>query len=246
MRDGWSNDALKDRVARDGFAVVGAVIGPELVERLVSSISSNLSHASGSTARGSFARRNLLDVPPVRELADSAPLRSIVEPILGAQARPVRGLLFDKTRDANWVVPWHQDLSIAVNRRMDVPGFGPWSRKAGVVHVQPPVEILKRMLTIRLHLDDCDEANGPLQVIPSTHDGVLSPQAIERFTQTGARTLCTAWAGDAVVMRPLLLHASFPAKRASHRRVVHLEYASAELPQGLEWHERQDSGSALA
>jgi hypothetical protein len=75
---------------------------------------------------------------------------------LGSVAAPVKATLFDKTPDANWLVPWHQDLTISVKERVDIDGFGPWTVKAGVLSVQPPVSILERMLAIRIHLDDCE------------------------------------------------------------------------------------------
>lgn len=78
--------------------------------------------------------------------------------LFGAAARPVRAILFDKTADNNWAVPWHQDRTIAVRARHDVPGFGPWSLKAGVVHVEPPFEIIEGMITIRAHLDEAASA----------------------------------------------------------------------------------------
>jgi ectoine hydroxylase-related dioxygenase (phytanoyl-CoA dioxygenase family) len=114
--------------------------------------------------------RNLLErVPLVRQLCEQTPIRSLVEPILGVNCFPVRGILFDKISGANWKVPWHQDLTIAVREKHETEGFGPWSVKDGVVHVQPPVRVLENMLTMRLHLDDCDEGNGPLRVLPGSH-----------------------------------------------------------------------------
>lgn len=65
-----------------------------------------------------------------QDLADSPAVRSIVEPILGPAAFVVRSILFDKTPDANWDVVWHQDVTIAVQERHEVAGFGPWSMKA--------------------------------------------------------------------------------------------------------------------
>src|SRR6185369_3454382 len=100
-------------------------------------------------------RRLCKIVPEAAELAKSLAIRSLVEPVVGARASVVRSLLFDKTADANWKVPWHQDLTITVKERKDVPGFGPCSIKAGVLHVQPPVRVLEKVLTLRLHLDDC-------------------------------------------------------------------------------------------
>jgi ectoine hydroxylase-related dioxygenase (phytanoyl-CoA dioxygenase family) len=169
-------------------------------------------------------------------LAESTAVRSLVEPALGPNAFAVRDLFFDKTMDANWKVTWHQDLTIAVRHRIDVPDFGPWSVKDGVPHVRPPVELLERMLTVRLHLDDCGEENGPLRVLPGSHQhGRLGENAIRVWRAEVPAVSCAVKRGGAVLMRPLLLHASSPARRPEHRRVIHLEFAAEELPGGLQW-----------
>jgi hypothetical protein len=112
--------------------------------------------------------RNLFDVAPgVRALATSAPVRTVAEAALGPHCFAVRGILFDKTPDANWKVIWHQDLTVAVRARAAVAGFGPWSEKAGVPHVQPPVDVLEQMVAVRVHLDDCGPDNGPVRVLAS-------------------------------------------------------------------------------
>lgn len=184
--------------------------------------------------------RNLLgEVPEVRALAGSAGVYEVVKAVLGAGAFAVRGLLFDKTPGANWKVPWHQDLTIAVRGRREVAGFGPWSEKEGVAHVQPPAEVLARMVTVRVHLDECNEHNGPLRVIPGSHrSGRLSADEIALRRAEVAEVVCPVGRGGIVVFRPLLLHASSPAVRPAHRRVVHLEFAADELPGGLEWYDR--------
>ncbi len=139
----------------------------------------------------------------------------------------VRGIYFDKTPEANWLVPWHQDLSIAVKQRLDVSGYGPWSTKEGVPHVQPPAELLEAMVTLRLHLDNCDESNGPLRVIPGSHRmGRLEAADIVKTRSNQKEVICSMQAGDALLMRPLLLHASSEASVPVHRRVIHLEYAT--------------------
>lgn len=144
-----------------------------------------------------------------------------------------RAILFDKTPDSNWKVPWHQDLSLAVQERVDIEGWGPWSEEEGIVHVQPPVEILEQMLTVRLHLDDCGPDNGPLRVLPGTHlKGRLTGEQIREASQH-PETVCACDAGTVLVMRPLLLHASSTSTRPGHRRVVHLEFCDAELPPGI-------------
>ena len=88
-----------------------------------------------------------------------------------------------------------------------------------------------------LHLDDCDESNGPLRVIPGSHgQGILSSEQIARHRQETAEVVCTVPAGGALVMAPLLLHASSRARSPSHRRVLHLEFAPLGLlPEGLAW-----------
>jgi ectoine hydroxylase-related dioxygenase (phytanoyl-CoA dioxygenase family) len=156
---------------------------------------------------------------------------------LGLDAFVIRDLFFDKTSEANWKVAWHQDLTIAVRHRIDLPGFGPWSEKDGVPHVRPPVELLERMLTVRLHLDDCGEQNGPLRVLPCSHrHGKLDANAIRAWRAEVPAVVCTIKCGGVVLMRPLLLHASSPARRPEHRRVIHLEFAAEELPGGLQWY----------
>ena len=231
-------DALND-FERDGFAVVPGVVGAGEISKLIEALTEMNSDGSSVRRRGdgAYAIRNLLEgVPAVQNLAASKPIRSLVEHILGPGAFAVRGLLFDKTPGANWKVAWHQDLSIAVKRRLGIPGFGPWSVKAGVHHVQPPGKVLERMLAIRLHLDDCGDANGPLQVLPGSHrDGKMNAKEIQSWRARTPAVTCAVNRGGLVLMRPLLFHASSAAEAPAHRRVIHLEYAGHPLPGGLEW-----------
>ncbi|MDP9351741.1 MAG: phytanoyl-CoA dioxygenase family protein [Chloroflexota bacterium] len=227
-------------IEQDGFAVVEAVVSKATVDALLPALV-DVDHEGAIERRGSVhAVRNLLEaVPQVQALARSEMIRSIVEPVLGSECFVVRGILFDKTPAANWKVAWHQDLTIAVREQKQVPGFGPWSEKAGICHVQPPAEVLERMLTVRVHLDDCGLENGPVQVIPGSHrHGRLSATEITRWREHHESVPCTSARGGVLLMRPLILHASSPATVPGHRRVVHLEFAAAELPHGLEWHGR--------
>jgi len=189
-----------------------------------------------SVARDTGGLRNLLDIAAVAALAEGERIGSLVYPLLGRAAFPIRAILFDKTEASNWKVSWHQDLTIAVRERRDVPGYGPWSSKQGVVHVQPPAAILEQMLAVRLHLDHSGTGNGPLRVIPGSHSaGKLRDAEIPAWQQKTSEELCLVPRGGALVMRPLLLHASSPASEPHHRRVLHIEYANCELPAGLEW-----------
>jgi ectoine hydroxylase-related dioxygenase (phytanoyl-CoA dioxygenase family) len=139
---------------------------------------------------------------------------------------------------ANWALGWHQDSVIAVAGQRDVSGFLAWGQKAGVWQVQPPPEILAAMVAVRIHLDECGPENGPLRVIPGSHRHGWLDNEIGRWKREVEAVSCLASAGGAVVMCPLILHASSKAISPSHRRVIHIEYASEELPGGLEWHRR--------
>ena len=174
----------------------------------------------------------------MKQLAESAPLIDLAQSLLGPNARPVKGILFDKTSAANWKVPWHQDLTIAVTERREVDGFGPWTEKAGLPHVQPSLAVLKELLAFRIHLDDCGEDNGALKVLPRTHcfGRLSSNKQISDLRREIQEVTCSAKAGDVLLMRPLLLHSSAPATQPSRRRVIHLEYSADDLPGSLEWY----------
>jgi ectoine hydroxylase-related dioxygenase (phytanoyl-CoA dioxygenase family) len=230
-------EELSERVRRDGFAVVRNVLD----EHALSSFEEKLEavgSGEGVLRRGGvYAIRNLFEVlPAARELARSAAVRAPVETVLGADCFVVRGVLFDKTSAAPWKVAWHQDLTVAVRERVEAEGFGPWSIKAGVVHVQPPARVLEDVLAVRLHLDDCDDSNGPLRVLPGSHlSGRLSADEIAHWRERVRPVTCIVPRGGAVLMRPLLLHSSPAPRLPRRRRVVHLEFAAALLPHGLEW-----------
>jgi hypothetical protein len=229
--------AKRTNLQQDGFSILPGVFEQQQIDNLVAAIS-RLDNDNGVRSRGGvYAVRNLLHLsPPIHEFAYSAKVRSIVEASLGKTAFPVQGMLFDKTPKANWVVPWHQDLTICVVEKIEVPGYGPWTMKAGMCHVQPPVPILEHMLSVRIHLDDCDESNGALKVIPGTHRlGRLTRERILEQQHLVGSISCTVRAGGVVLMRPLLLHASSPASHANHRRVIHIDYTSSSLDGGLRW-----------
>lgn len=223
-----------ENIARDGFAIV-----PEFLDaRTVDSVLESLVAAKIENGR-TYAIRNLLNVVPVtRDLANNSACRSIVEPILGSAARVVRGIYFDKHEDANWKVAWHQDMTIAVRECVEVDGYGPWSIKAGIHHVQPPASVLENMITLRIHLDHADESNGALRVLPGTHKyGKFEARGIDYWKQQQEPVTCVVPSGGAMLMRPLLLHSSTTATNPGHRRVLHFEYSSSDLPDRLRWFE---------
>lgn len=221
-----------------GFAIVPKVVVLETVADLILRIDGVLRErlADVDSAAGYALRHLAQAVPAVKTLARSPEILTLVQAALGPNAFLVRSLFFDKTPGANWKVTWHQDLTIAVQARMEAPGFRAWSEKEGVVHVQPPVSVLESMLTVRVHLDDCHAENGALQILRGSHRfGRLAAEEISRCRKQIEPVALEVPAGGAVLMRPLLLHASSPALSPAHRRVIHLEFAADDLPGGLEW-----------
>lgn len=145
-------------------------------------------------------------------------------------------MLFDKSMQNNWIVPWHQDRTIAVRDRRDVPDFGPWSRKSGAWHVEPPFEITQSMVTLRAHLDDCDEHNAPLLYVPGSHRvGKIPADEVGNFARRQGHAVSLAQAGDVWAYATAIVHASEPAATPTRRRVLQVDYAAQELPGGLKW-----------
>lgn len=220
-------------IEQQGWSVIESGVD----ERTLAQLEAEIAPLVADAADRGGVRNLLADSAAVAALGQSGPLRALATSVLGEQCGVVRVIYFDKTPETNWRVIWHQDLTIAVQREHPTPGYGPWSQKAGVVHVQPPVDVLERMLAVRLHLDDCDTDNGPVRVIPGSHrDGRLSPNAIDEWKARDTAVECHARRGGVLAFRPLLLHASSQARVPRHRRVLHFEYAAADLPTGVQWH----------
>ena len=208
-----------------------------MLRSTLAEVSQSGAAASRAGDRGLFARCD-----SVRKLAVSDPALALARALIGDEARPVKATLFDKAAGANWTLPWHQDLTVALRLPSGdpdptrLPGFARWRVKGGVTHAEAPLDLLNRMLDLRIHLDDCDSRNGPLLVVPGSHRrGKLDPAARRTLPAALGVRCCEARAGDVLAMHPLLLHRSPPAEQPSHRRVIHLEYAAAPLPPGVAW-----------
>jgi ectoine hydroxylase-related dioxygenase (phytanoyl-CoA dioxygenase family) len=217
----------------DGFAVIEGAFSMAEVERMRAAIERIPFGREVRRKSGVYGIRNLLAI--------SDDVQAIVPGLRRYLDRPsfaVRATFLDKVPGANWKIAWHQDSMIAVRERRDVEGFGPWAVKAGIVHVQPPAGILERMLAVRIHLDDCTRDNGALRVLPGTHRFGWIDHEAGLWRSRVPEVCCEVRAGGLLLMRPLILHASSPAATPAHRRVLHFEFASFDLPGGLEWHDR--------
>ena len=218
---------------RDGFELLPSAIDVSQVTVLLEAI------AEIQGQSGKAGMRNLLSRSArIHSFAFSNSNLRIARSFIGGDAKPVRAIYFDKTPTANWYVTWHQDLTIAVMEKVEAPGWGPWSIKDGVPHVQPPASVLNNMISLRFHLDNCAVENGAIKFIAGSHlDGVLGADEIAVRRNQSEHLVCAAELGDVIAMRPLILHSSSPSLSPAHRRVLHIEYAAEDLPFGLRWAE---------
>lgn len=180
--------------------------------------------------------RCLLDEPCVQKTAKRLCSSLISAQILSPNATAIQAIAFDKTAATNWKVTWHQDLMFPLAHPATSPGYDLPARKGGVDYARPPRAVLEALLAVRLHLDDCDASNGPLRVSPGTHQaGVIKSAELAETARRLGEFTCHARAGDVLLMKPLLLHASSPATNPRHRRVLHLVYHDG-APPAEPWH----------
>ena len=213
-----------------GFRIVPSVFTVSDVVAITTALSGD------DDRRRRAGARHLLGIPAVRQFAADTRLLSIAAGFIGASAFPFRATLFDKSAAANWLVVWHQDTALPLRQRVDAPGWGPWSTKAGVVYAHAPASALGQVVALRVHLDDNTDSNGPLRVLPGTHSlGVLTDAELIRLAGEVQPVDCLGAAGAVVAMRPLLVHSSSKARALVRRRVLHIEYAQQPaIDSGLE------------
>jgi hypothetical protein len=117
-----------------------------------------------------------------------------------------------------------------------VNGFGRWSVKSRMIHVEPPFDLLARMLTLRIHPDPVPVTNAPLLVAPRSHKrGRIPTTEIPDVVHQCGVIPCLAEAGDFWLYATPILHASDAAVEPTHRRVLQIDYAVGQLPGGLQW-----------
>ena len=183
-------------------------------------------------------RAVLQKMPELKDILFNRNLKKLVKAI-DKHAFLTKAIYFDKQPEDNWYVTWHQDIPINVINRIETDGFKSWTTKDGVIGVRPPEDITKNTFSIRIHLDDTTESNGALKVISGSHKKRLKDEEIKLISEHSIPFTCEVNSGGVQVLKPLLLHASSKSKSQKRRRVLHLEFSSITLPNGLEYAERE-------
>jgi ectoine hydroxylase-related dioxygenase (phytanoyl-CoA dioxygenase family) len=144
--------------------------------------------------------------------------------------------MFNKTPATNWSLGWHQDRTICVREKLKVPGFGPWTMKRGMHHVEPPFSLIDHMVTLRVHLDDVPATNAPLLIAPGSQKmGRIKVGEVADIVGRCGTRACLAEAGDVWLYATSILHASERAAAPAMRRVLQVDFAAEALPGGLAW-----------
>lgn len=220
--------AADQQFATDGYAVVPDVVSDLDLTKLDNGLLSLPGGHAGS--------RRLLDAKWCSELGERIRTDRRFQSLLPADARTVQCTLFEKSVAKNWLVALHQDLSIPVAGRVPSSACSGWSEKEGDVFVQPPADVLSQLTAVRLHLEDCDEQNAALRVLPGSHllGRMSAREILDARARLHERTVSVS-RGGALVMKPLMLHASSKSTSYRPRRVLHFVFGPKELPEGLKW-----------
>lgn len=234
--------ALRHEIATAGSAPIRAFLSAAQCGALRGALDAD---ARGSRRRAgdTYAVRNILweNALLVRLLAETG-IDELASAVMERSAFSVQAILFDKNPAANWLVPGHQDVVMPIAEQVEEAGFAGWSVKAGVPHVELPAPVLAGLLAVRIHLDGCDADNGALAVVPGSHRrGRLTAAQLAELPLE-AFQVHTADLGDVLLMRPLLVHRSSPARQPAHRRVLHVVYAAEDPSERIRW--RRAGGSA--
>ena len=231
-----------ERLSQQGFLIVKSAIPLSYIDAL----KCDYQNLKSSEKRGGIrnAEKVLASVKDVvtsaevvRLLQQYMPNRSnnTEHQLCDTEPTLVRAILFDKTPQQNWLVAWHQDKTVCVTHKKDLTGWGPWSLKGRVIHVQPPLPVLEQQLALRIHLDTANLENGCLKILPASHRaGLIDERKIPDMNKEHA-VACEAEVGDVLLMKPHVLHASSKAQKPASRRVLHLEFSTYRLPEGMAW-----------
>lgn len=231
-----------NEINADGFTIIDNVYNESEIEKLISIIESSTENkAEKTTFRKSedlFAIRQFhKEIPETLDYIFNQNLKNIIQSNFGENYFITKSIYFDKPEKSNWFVAYHQDLTISVDKKIDVKNFENWTTKQNQFAVQPPKEILEKNFTIRIHIDKTTKDNGALKVINSSHSkGIYRVENMDLKNEK--ETICEVDKGGIMIMKPLLFHASNKTTNNERRRVIHIEFSNLELPNGLEWSEK--------
>ena len=226
----------KTELEENGYSILEDLYSENEVSQILTCIES--AEQSGNSflkTEDLCAIRQLIkNIPELKGLLFNKRITELISDLFESDYFLTKALYFDKPSESNWFVAYHQDLSISVDKKANLENYVNWTFKKGQYGVQPPIHILVDTITIRIHLDDTDEDNGALKVIPKSHlNGII--RADSKDWDSNNEKTCKVKKGGAMLMKPLVLHASNRTTNGKKRRVIHLEFNTHTLPEPLNW-----------
>lgn len=231
-----------NKINSEGFAIINNVYSENEIEKIISEIEKiTKKETENLTFRKTedlFAIRQFhKEIPESINLIFNQNLKDIIKSNFNNNYFITKSIYFDKPENSNWFVAYHQDLTISVNKKVEIDDFENWTTKQNQFAVQPPKEILENNFTIRIHIDKTTKENGALKVLNKSHkNGIVRVENIAFENET--ETICEVEKGGIMIMKPLLFHASNKTTNNERRRVIHIEFSNKKLPSELEWSEK--------
>lgn len=231
---------MKNEITSEGFTILNNVYTENEIEKIISLIEKKTENNTENTtfrkSQDLFAIRQFhKEIPETLDFIFNQNLKDIIEKAFGKGYFITKSIYFDKPEKSNWFVAYHQDLTISVNKKIEVENFQNWTIKQNQFAVQPPTAILEKNFTIRIHIDKTTKENGALKVINNSHSkGIFRVENLEIENET----ICEVEKGGIMIMKPLLFHASNKTTNNERRHVIHIEFSNQQLPDGLDWSEK--------
>lgn len=229
-------ESHKIELDQKGFSIIPSIYSLQERNAILQAIEEgNIGQDALLKTRDLFAIRQLLNhIPNLKHLLFTTRMKQLLNNLGAEDYFLTKAIYFNKPAASNWFVAYHQDLSVSVNEKADLPGYNNWTFKKGQYGVQPPINILENIITLRIHLDDTTHENGALRVIPASHKrGII--RINEKDWDTNQEETCKVSMGGVMLMKPLTLHASSKSTNNNKRRVIHLELSNKRLQDPLEW-----------
>lgn len=228
----------KTEMEQKGFCIIKGIYSSDEIQSIITLIDTlNTSKPTFRKSEDLFVIRQFIkELPEIKKLVFNENLQSAINTIAGNDYFIVKSIYFDKPEKSNWFVAYHQDLTISIDKKIEMEGFNFWTSKHEQYAVQPPTSLLENIFTIRIHLDDTDEENGALKIIEGSHfKQICRPETIDWKSEK--ETYCNVEQGGIMLMKPLLLHGSNRTTNQKRRRVIHIEFSNTVLPEGINWSE---------
>ncbi len=232
-----SFEIKKAELAKNGYAILEHFYNNKEVTALINCINHSINNDNRrfTKTKDVIAIRQLInDIPELKKILFNNPIKILLSTLFKTNYFLTKAIYFDKPKESNWFVAFHQDLSISVDKKVTLKNYKNWTYKKEQYGVQPPIAILEDTVTLRIHLDDTNQYNGALKVIPKSHlNGILRNES--KDWNTSNQYVCEVNKGGLMIMKPLTIHASNKTTNFKQRRVIHLEFNTKQLEPSLNW-----------